>query len=325
MPSLQYIVSSNALPLMFNVGILILTSFAYGVFLLGTCIAIYLSITSADSRKPKTPLVCLVAMFFFSTWNMINIMAFYMNNIWFSYVKLLSILEDVTQDLQLIGTIMELFTQMELPYDYMQPWPPTIILMISDFVVTWRAWILFSHHKSWRWLLFLIMLANTAINLVDCILNVYNLSSSDINGPNLFGTTTTLDWISVILSLAVNALATILIIWKAWNHHRFLAGSSIQQRTYVQKILLLLIESGAIFCMIQGLYMGLAFVDKATDIDFKQLLSTYTIPVTLILTIAATWYPAAVTIIIHLESTSDSSVETFHIGEIATRTSENVD
>ncbi|KAF9065394.1 hypothetical protein BDP27DRAFT_1404819 [Rhodocollybia butyracea] len=287
--------------------------------------------TRSDSRKPKTFLICLIAMFFFFTWNTINILASYMNNIWFSsYVKLSGMLDEVTQDFnEDLEAIANLFIQMELPYDYMQSWPPTIILMISDFIVTWRAWILVPHSKSWRWLLFLLMLANIAINLLACIFHVYIIIFK-YNLGLFWLTNNALDWISVVLSLAVNFSATISVIWKAWNHRRLLAGSSIQQRTYTQKILLLLIESGAIFCMIQGLYMGFVFSVKTSvtgQVDFKQLVSMDNIQAvtSLILTVAAAWYPAAVSIIIHLESTSDSLVETFHMDEIATRTSENVE
>ncbi|KAE9403179.1 hypothetical protein BT96DRAFT_917628, partial [Gymnopus androsaceus JB14] len=241
-------------------------------------------------------------------------MAFYMNDIWYSYVKDL-IVEDTTSDLELIEDIIEFFSRMELPYDYMQPWPPTIILLLSDFIVTWRAWALFPHNKIWRLLLLTMMVGNTFINILDC--SFHNLISDDSRIDTAIGTFAVfndpkLDWISVVLSFAVNFLATLSIIWKAWHHHRFLAEASIRKKTQVQKILLLLIESGSIFCVAQAVYLGFIFSDKITSIDTKTSVTSYTIPVTQILTIAAAWYPAMVVMLIHCQEDSIPGMEPFY-------------
>jgi len=201
-------------------------------FFLGTCIAISLSARSSSGKPKLVVLVCLITIFICFTWNTINMMAFYMNDIWYSYVKDL-IVEDTTSDLELIEDIIEFFSRMELPYDYMQPWPPTIILLLSDFIVTWRAWALFPHNKIWRSLLLTMMVGNTFINILDC--SFHNLISDDSRIDTAIGTFAVfndpkLDWISVVLSFAVNFLATLSIIWKAWHHHRFLAEASIRKK-----------------------------------------------------------------------------------------------
>ncbi|KIK52501.1 hypothetical protein GYMLUDRAFT_967083 [Collybiopsis luxurians FD-317 M1] len=63
-------------------------------------------------------------------------------------------------------------------------------------------------------------------------------------------------WVSYLISLAVNISATGLIAWIAWNHRRLMAEAGIRRRTRVQKILLLLIESGAVYCLIQAINVG---------------------------------------------------------------------
>ncbi|KAE9408820.1 hypothetical protein BT96DRAFT_932162 [Gymnopus androsaceus JB14] len=236
-PSFQNTISENTLPLMFEVGSLILASFAYGFFFLGTCIAISLS-AHLESHD--------------------------------------LIVEDATSDLELIKDIQDFFSRIEIPYEIMQPWPPTIILLLSDFIVTWRAWVLFQDNKFWRLLLLTMMVGNT-----------------------------------FVLSFAVNVLATISIIWKAWHHHCFLVESSIRKKTQVQKILLLLIESGSIFCVTQAVYLDLIFSDKITSIDAKTSVTSYTIPVTQILTIAAAWYPATVVMLIHCQENFIPGTEPF--------------
>lgn len=87
----------------------------------------------------------------------------------------------------------------------------------------------------------------------------------------------TLDWVSVVLNLAVNVVATLLIAYRAWwvldlcwipytastfpmitfscmwfrKHHNSVHAISHSKRTQVEVILLLFVESGAIFGVIQ--------------------------------------------------------------------------
>lgn len=79
---------------------------------------------------------------------------------------------------------------------------------------------------------------------------------------------TTWDWITTVMSLAVNIIATLLIVYKAWyisvsitnslshyntcrTHHISARAVSPNRKTQVQAILLLFIESGAIFAVFQ--------------------------------------------------------------------------
>ncbi|KAF5390830.1 hypothetical protein D9757_004459 [Collybiopsis confluens] len=52
--------------------------------------------------------------------------------------------------------------------------------------------------------------------------------------------------INLLLSLILNILATVAIAYKAW-----VVG------TQVQKMLWLMVDSGAVFCVLQGVYFGM--------------------------------------------------------------------
>lgn len=89
----------------------------------------------------------------------------------------------------------------------------------------------------------------------------------DLN-TSIANTGTILDWISIVTTLAVNTMATLLIVYRAWYssitytqvvgahnkiriHHKSVRGISRNRKTQVEGILLLFIESGALFAAIQ--------------------------------------------------------------------------
>ena len=84
------------------------------------------------------------------------------------------------------------------------------------------------------------------------------------------GNPITLDWIVIATNLAVNTMATLLIVYRAWyisisityfqvigtysksrTHHKSIRAVSRNRKTQVEAILLLFIESGALFAAIQ--------------------------------------------------------------------------
>ncbi|KAF9075288.1 hypothetical protein BDP27DRAFT_1315832, partial [Rhodocollybia butyracea] len=139
-------------------------------------------------------------------------------------------------------------TAKALPLVYMTGWPATMNLLLSDAIVVWRAWIIF----QWAWFpkfgLALLTIINIGINISNCIL--VNLEVTKTLGPG----SKVMGWLSGLISLIVNMFATGLIALKAPNHHRLMAQVGIHKRSRVQNVLLLLIESGTIYCAIQLAY-----------------------------------------------------------------------
>ncbi|KIK52228.1 hypothetical protein GYMLUDRAFT_970649 [Collybiopsis luxurians FD-317 M1] len=98
-----------------------------------------------------------------------------------------------------------------LPLAYMDSWGLTVSMLCSDFIVVWRAWVLFQQERLWKIALVLSMIVNIGIQLADCILDDININVFTSNSSMI------LDWLSLVVSLVVNMLATGLISWKAWQ------------------------------------------------------------------------------------------------------------
>ncbi|KAF9063450.1 hypothetical protein BDP27DRAFT_1335124 [Rhodocollybia butyracea] len=290
----------------------------YGIFLLGTCIAVRPMILSLGRQKPKIWLfVGLILVFISFTWNIAN-------------TALMGILAGINRTCgfqpsdqadQCPGA--ELWNGPSMAI--LEGIPVAITLLVSDMIVVWRAWILLSHNRFWQSVLVLLTVINIIINVVDCIADAFFLIFSEGYNPNsppakldlmqnlIENHSGVLDLISVLTSLLVNAVATSLIGWKAWTHHKSMRKAAIYKRAHSIKILLLLIESGAIFCAIQlayvvvfptiqhGLWQG-----RFRNMDMKfpiTSLTTITQPQKNIasdmLIFASAVYPIAVTILVH--------------------------
>ncbi|KAE9405888.1 hypothetical protein BT96DRAFT_934626 [Gymnopus androsaceus JB14] len=96
-----------------------------------------------------------------------------------------------------IAAQIEASNQKTLVWEYMPGWPTTINLLLSDCIVVWRAWILFQDDKLWKLLLAVLMFANIAINIADCIWDNIEVTIE-------VSSSTILDWLSGLISLAVN-------------------------------------------------------------------------------------------------------------------------
>ncbi|KIK60877.1 hypothetical protein GYMLUDRAFT_43463 [Collybiopsis luxurians FD-317 M1] len=117
-----------------------------------------------------------------------------------------------------------------------------------------------------------------------------------------------LDWLSVLFSLFVNLVATSLIAFRAWNHHRILAEAVILKESRVQNILLLLIESGAIYCAIQALYIAFLLLKAYANLGiWCANMSDY---IGDVLVVASAWYPIAVVILVNIGNSSVTQVAT---------------
>ncbi|KAE9383120.1 hypothetical protein BT96DRAFT_928974 [Gymnopus androsaceus JB14] len=260
---------------------LIVQFIGYGMLMLGMGIAFHSLRERPWGHSRIIVVVCLIGTLVCSTWNGICQGMFTLEDVRYQFIRTLEggLLAQVQASLQeaLITT-------------YMQSWPVTIMLLLSDFMVTWRAWVLFQDKKLWRFGLAFFMIANIGINIADCIW-------ADVEATVENTSITILDSLSSMISLFINIFATLLIAWRAWNHHRILKQASIQHRTPVQSILLLLIESGAMFCAVQ-VSLGVVLLLETYTIgrDFTLLMGgNVMISVS---AIASALYPVAVIILV---------------------------
>ncbi|KAE9387798.1 hypothetical protein BT96DRAFT_981285 [Gymnopus androsaceus JB14] len=133
-----------------------------------------------------------------------------------------------------------------VPMISLQEWSGNFIILIADIAIIWRAWVLWAENKLIKCMLMIILLADIGINIADPIADTKLDISLNININAV-----TLDWVSAVLNLTVNIVATLLIAHRAWTHHQFTCATLRNKKTQVEAILLLMVESGAIFGVVQ--------------------------------------------------------------------------
>ncbi|KAF9066395.1 hypothetical protein BDP27DRAFT_1019559 [Rhodocollybia butyracea] len=120
----------------------------------------------------------------------------------------------------------------------MSDWVSIIILLTANTVIVWRAWSVWTDNKTVQRILLFSMLANIDSQLS---LNIHDT-----------GHALTLDWVAFMMSLSVNIIATSLIAFQAWEHHKSTKYLSMgKKKTKGEGILLILVESGAVYALFQ--------------------------------------------------------------------------
>ncbi|KAF8068997.1 hypothetical protein FPV67DRAFT_1490657, partial [Lyophyllum atratum] len=148
-------------------------------------------------------------------------------------------------------------------------WVIVLLSINSDFVVIWRAWILFFGQ---RWMmifplcLFLATLATAVAHfilsgliLVDYdtwVAGLTQASDMGVYAARLFGA-------SWILSLAFNIITTLLMAYKLWALGRLLGGRR-RKTSHVQKVMSILVESGMVYSLLQ---LANVIMDYRVDVN----------------------------------------------------------
>ncbi|KAJ3770907.1 hypothetical protein FB446DRAFT_846680 [Lentinula raphanica] len=302
-PDEQELLVSSAEVAFFGIVSLIVTITGYGAFVLGTTIAILSLLRRYSLRHTLASrglLACLIVIFVCSTWNACYVGAFSLTIFRFAFVRTLP--EGLVAQVQSASNHNATWRYVAAS------WIPTIIASGGDCIVVWRAWTLFQQEKFLRFTLMTLMIANIGINVTDCILSDIKLQ------VEIAQRLTTLDWLSSSLSLAVNLYATILIALKAWyaypcpnrwvytsnscrHHYRFMKNALMHEKTRAQHILLLLVESGAMYCAIQTVYEVLLLLETYTAVGTSFTLTIESI-ISVYFVLAAS-YPVAVMILVY--------------------------
>ncbi|KIK54863.1 hypothetical protein GYMLUDRAFT_249207 [Collybiopsis luxurians FD-317 M1] len=272
----------------------IMSSFYYGVCLLGACVLTAWILPSPEQGRSKIFIGSFVAILISFTWGNIIINAFA------AIQARYGMMEQLHEGLEAQGAAA---AAKSVWWDYVNPWPVTINLLLGDYIVAWRAWILSQKSRFWKVLLAGMTICNTVLNIADCIwanVTLHEMLSLQF-GP--------LDWLSLTFSLAINLISTLLISWKAWKHYSNLSGSSYTANRTL-KLLLLLVESGGIFCLLQlaNLIFDIFDTSPVISAEFSFNIASLVFNNTLIGFSAL--YPIAVFLLI--QSNTSPVIETFH-------------
>ncbi|KAF9013709.1 hypothetical protein BDZ89DRAFT_1118733 [Hymenopellis radicata] len=160
---------------------------------------------------------------------------------------------------------------------------------LSDAVVVWRTWCIWYDNVFVRAYLALVLLATGATSIATGILT----GKVDWRVTNMLGT---------FCLLVTNFSTTILCAYKVWHYRRFIkaAYGGRAKRTFVENVLLVLVESGSIYCLF-WLFLMLGDYSLFGDVRFEL---EYFMPH------FAGLYASAVIIIISLSKTSPQTFYT---------------
>ncbi|KAF7295887.1 hypothetical protein HMN09_01132400 [Mycena chlorophos] len=127
-----------------------------------------------------------------------------------------------------------------------------MVYFLSDIIVVWRAWVIWSNNTAMHVFLAVCLIATGASSLTLFIFNfesTFHGTHYPLNTQNFLGT---------FPLLVTNFAATVAIGWKLWyyrkNVKRYI-GRSKDGHTQVESVLILLMESGAVYCVFWILLM----------------------------------------------------------------------
>ncbi|KAJ3710167.1 hypothetical protein C8R42DRAFT_781535 [Lentinula raphanica] len=316
----QALLASDAQVVLFNIANIIVVITGYGAFVLGTTIAIlsllryghqsnfihrfnngivmFRRYPLRHSPTSRGLLVCLIVIFICFTWGI-----FYFGGLTFYNIKY-TFIESLPAGLSAQG---ESASKRATTWQYMPMWPGTIIILLSDCIVARRAWLLFQQERFWRLTLVVLMVANIGVGIAFCIQwDDFRARAEDIKYISL-------TWISNTLSLTVNLCSTLLIALKAWTLHRAMTNAGLHNKTRVQRILLLLIESGAVFCAIDSVYdviallvIYMAFDDSSSPFQILNLIHNTS-------SVVSACYPVAVMILAYNDISPVADFKTLNL------------
>ncbi|KAE9383576.1 hypothetical protein BT96DRAFT_34241 [Gymnopus androsaceus JB14] len=126
----------------------------------------------------------------------------------------------------------------------LEVWSEHLIFLIADTAIVWRAWALWAENKLITWTLLIILLGDIGVNTVDAIADTKEAIHSNSNSL-------TLDALSAAMNLTANIVATLLIAHRARIHDQSTHALLRNKKTQVEAILLLMVESGAFFGLVQ--------------------------------------------------------------------------
>ncbi|KAL1748704.1 hypothetical protein HDZ31DRAFT_29141 [Schizophyllum fasciatum] len=119
---------------------------------------------------------------------------------------------------------------------------------VSDAIVVWRAWVLWPDSRIAKGLLTLCLGGSLVGVIVECVWSVQDLTVGEPAVRTLMMT---------VPLLATNIVATALVGVQVWIYRRDIKSSfgPATKTTRVERVLVLLVESGLVYCLIWAVYL----------------------------------------------------------------------
>ncbi|KAK7439005.1 hypothetical protein VKT23_017711 [Stygiomarasmius scandens] len=121
---------------------------------------------------------------------------------------------------------------------------PRMTYILGDMIVVWRAWILYDSKPLIRIFLAFCITTVLVVSVVDSVLTTVNVDAVLADVPLIFGL------MLPVTLLFTNLSATLLIGYKVWHYRKFVKIhlGNFSPSTQVERILIILVESGAFYC-----------------------------------------------------------------------------
>ncbi|KAJ7595431.1 hypothetical protein C8J56DRAFT_883648 [Mycena floridula] len=164
--------------------------------------------------------------------------------------------------------------------------------LISDSIVVWRAWVIWNDHRQVHTLLVFCLIGSAVGTTID-----FTFATLWELGNDKFTPTGPRTLIMILPLLLTNLIATALIGYKVWyeflssvegNILKYLIrkyraelkrclGSEAKKKTQVERVLILLTESGTIYCLIWVVYFSIDLLGDVTS-SLEYQLTTALLP-----------------------------------------------
>ncbi|KAF9055393.1 hypothetical protein BDZ89DRAFT_1055985 [Hymenopellis radicata] len=204
--------------------------------------------TGLNSATRRHIFLMIVCMFLLST-------ASWASNVAFFYEKIL---------IRFVHFLPPAERPIIFPYNTLISAIILINYVLTDGVVVWRAWILCGQDLTYRRLLwipisFLIFTVFSVLTTIVIRIVICARPAPDIYAPSSLTTVPVLErvirysqTVTLVFSFLTNILATLIVGLEAWKHRQFIRKEIRLARTKNlrgEKILVLLVESGLLYCI----------------------------------------------------------------------------
>ncbi|KAL1669010.1 hypothetical protein GGF50DRAFT_45219 [Schizophyllum commune] len=119
-------------------------------------------------------------------------------------------------------------------------------VVVSDIIVAWRAWVIWSGSRVARGILAVSVGSGLVGAIIECVWVLERLitTNTTISKP--------MSLMQSVPILFTNIVATVLVGLKVWYYRRDVKGNLglSTKRTQVEKVLTMLVESGSVYCLI---------------------------------------------------------------------------
>jgi len=258
----------------------------YGSFLFSASLAGYLILSSLTKRKSQLILLASTILAAVTlTLNLLCGTVLFLTEVYYLFIQTFG-----ANDIMVQG---EFASTRAFTWEVISIWPNQIVLLLSDCIITWRAWVVWPGQRYVKAIIAFLAIGNFVLQIIDPIFDTLEITETS-------AITIDLDVISSGVSFAMNAVITGLIGLKAWLFRKQLQDMGLTQRRLSgsQRILLLWVDSGVVFAIFQLLFIIFAALNLNTT--YNDSISVGARVLTAMVTSVAGMYPALLLIIVNM-------------------------